>query len=78
MAMAGNARIKQIEEQLAYLSWRKLQNERSVRTSLEISRAMKQKDNMIGVAKNRRSKRNDIAHRLLNSTHTITLSHVDL
>jgi len=50
----STTRVKEIEEQLAYLNWRKMQNERSVRASLETSKAMKQKDAMIGVAKSRR------------------------
>lgn len=57
--MTSNARVKQIEEQLAYLNWRKLQNERAVKASLVTSRAMKQKDNMIGVARSTRDERID-------------------
>lgn len=53
----SSTRVKEIEEQLAYLNWRKMQNERSVRESLETSRAMKQKDVMIGVAKSRRDEK---------------------
>jgi hypothetical protein len=55
----STSRVKEIEEQLAYLNWRKMQNERSVRSSLETSRAMKSKDVMIGVAKSRRGRLTD-------------------
>lgn len=48
-----NPRLKSIEEQLAHLKWRKMQNERAVRAGLESTRAMIQKDAMLKVAVNR-------------------------
>ena len=53
----SNTRIKKIEEQLAFLKWRKMQNERSVKASLETSRALSSKDAMSRVAKNRQQEK---------------------
>lgn len=50
-------RLKEIEEQLAHLKWRKMQNERLVRVSLEATRSMAQRDSMLKVADDRVTQR---------------------
>lgn len=42
-------RAKEIEQQLAQLRWRKMQNERTIRSYLEASKVMKQKDTILGL-----------------------------
>jgi len=46
-------RVKEIEEQLAYLKWRKMQNERSVKASLLTTRALSSNDSMTNIARNK-------------------------
>ncbi len=42
-------RAIEIEQQLAQLRWRRMQNERSIRSYLEATKVMKQKDTILGL-----------------------------
>jgi hypothetical protein len=42
-------RAVEIEQQLAQLRWRRMQNERSIRAYLEATKVMKQKDTILGL-----------------------------
>jgi hypothetical protein len=42
-------RVVDIEQQIAHLRWRKQQNERSIRNSLEATKVLKQKDTILGI-----------------------------
>jgi hypothetical protein len=42
-------RVVDIEQQIAHLRWRKQQNERSIRISLEATKVLKQKDTILGI-----------------------------
>lgn len=42
-------RAREIEQQLAQLRWRRMQNERNIRNYLESTKVMKQKDTILGL-----------------------------
>lgn len=42
-------RAREIEQQLAQLRWRRMQNERNIRNYLEATKVMKQKDTILGL-----------------------------
>lgn len=42
-------RVTDIEQQIAQLRWRRQQNERSIRTALEATKVLKQKDTILGI-----------------------------
>lgn len=42
-------RVTDIEQQIAQLRWRRQQNERSIRTALETTKVLKQKDTILGI-----------------------------
>jgi hypothetical protein len=42
-------RVTDIEQQIAQLRWRRQQNERSIRSSLEATKVLKQKDTILGI-----------------------------
>lgn len=48
--MSHKPRTIEIEQQLAQLRWRRLQNERSIRNYLETTKVMKQKDTILGLS----------------------------
>lgn len=48
--MSYRPRAIEIEQQLAQLRWRRLQNERSIRNYLETTKVMKQKDTILGLS----------------------------
>lgn len=48
--MSRKPRSIEIEQQLAQLRWRRIQNERSVRSYLETTKVMKQKDTILGLS----------------------------
>eukprot|EP01041_Mallomonas_annulata_P000520 gene520-996_t len=50
--MSRTTRSTEIEQQLAHLRWRRLQNERAIRNSLESSKAMQQNDMMLQISVN--------------------------
>ena len=43
-------RIVDIEQQIAHLRWRRQQNERAIRNSIESSKVLKQKDVILGLS----------------------------
>ena len=43
-------RVTDIEQQLAHLRWRRMQNERHIRSSLEVTKALQQRDKIIHVS----------------------------
>jgi hypothetical protein len=45
----GKPRAREIEQQLAQLRWRRMQNERGIRNYLEATKVMKQKDTILGL-----------------------------
>lgn len=48
-AFVGKPRAREIEQQLAQLRWRRMQNERNIRNYLEATKVMKQKDTILGL-----------------------------
>mmetsp|Transcript_25896 Transcript_25896/g.44460 ORF Transcript_25896/g.44460 Transcript_25896/m.44460 type:complete len:164 (-) Transcript_25896:100-591(-) len=42
-------RVTDIEQQIAQLRWRRQQNERSIRSALETTKVLKQKDTILGI-----------------------------
>mmetsp|Transcript_236 Transcript_236/g.221 ORF Transcript_236/g.221 Transcript_236/m.221 type:complete len:137 (-) Transcript_236:38-448(-) len=50
--MSGSSRSTEIQQQLAHLRWRRLQNERAVRNVLESTKSMKQNDTMLQISVN--------------------------
>jgi hypothetical protein len=48
-AYIGKPRAREIEQQLAQLRWRRMQNERNIRNYLETTKVMKQKDTILGL-----------------------------
>eukprot|EP01031_Cornospumella_fuschlensis_P037605 gene37605-45681_t len=48
--MSFRPRAVEIEQQLAQLRWRRLQNERSIKNYLETTKVMKQKDTILGLS----------------------------
>ena len=42
-------RVTDIEQQIAQLRWRRQQNERSIRSALEATKVLKQKDTILGI-----------------------------
>lgn len=48
-AFIGKPRAREIEQQLAQLRWRRMQNERNIRNYLEATKVMKQKDTILGL-----------------------------
>ena len=57
-----DSRIQDIEQQLAYLQWRKRRNERAIRDTLEATKLMKQKDIfMNAMSGGKAAWRNDVA-----------------
>lgn len=51
--LMSSARIKEIEEQLSHLKWRRLQNDRAIKASLEASQSMLQKDSILQMSVDR-------------------------
>ena len=47
--MSKQYRINDIEQQIAQLRWRRMQNERAIKDSLESTRVLKQKDTILGL-----------------------------
>lgn len=43
-------RVTDIEQQLAHLRWKRMQNERHIRSSLEVTKALQQRDKIIHVS----------------------------
>lgn len=49
MSSSSKPRAIEIEQQLAQLRWRRMQNERSIKSYLEATKVMKQKDTILGL-----------------------------
>lgn len=49
MSHSTKPRAIEIEQQLAQLRWRRMQNERSIKSYLEATKVMKQKDTILGL-----------------------------
>jgi len=45
--MANPARVTDIEQQLAHLRWKRIQNERKIRNGLNVTKSMKEKDTIL-------------------------------
>lgn len=48
--MSQRSRASDFEQQLTQLRWRRMQNERAIRNSLEATKVLKQKDTILGLA----------------------------
>jgi hypothetical protein len=46
----SKSRVNDFEQQLTQLRWRRMQNERAIRNSLEATKVLKQKDTILGLA----------------------------
>ena len=66
--MAAKTRMKNekaLEEQIAYLRWCRMQNERQIRTSLELTRSLQERDEILRVSHNKSTANTEWMHSVI-------------
>ena len=66
--MAAKTRAKNekaLEEQIAYLRWCRMQNERQIRTSLELTRSLQERDEILRVSHNKSTANTEWMHSVI-------------